>query len=127
MEKIMSTYTNASTMNAPELALAVLEASAQKFNAATENMSAATKTVLMVAGAPLIGLAFIFALPILSVLLSAYYGVRLLAARRTGVAHYVKNVALFFASPFIGLAYILALPVVGLGTLVYLGVKATKK
>jgi hypothetical protein len=123
----MSNYTNTLTMNAPELALAVLEAAAEKFNAATEKMTTATKTVLMLAGAPLIGLVFILALPILSVLLTAYYSVKLLAAHWAGVARYVKNVALFFASPFIGLAYIVALPVVGFGTLVYLGVKAARK
>jgi hypothetical protein len=123
----MSTYTNRLTLNTPERALAVLEASAERFNAATENLTSATKTVLMLAGAPLIGLVFILALPILSVLLTAYYSVKLLAAHWAGVARNVKNVALFFVSPFVGLAYLLALPAVGFGTLVYLGVKAARK
>ena len=115
------------TMNTPELALAALEAAAEKFNTVTENMTAATKAMLMLAGAPLIGLAFVIALPIVSVLLTAYYGGWLLAVRWVGVARYVKNVALFFAAPFVGLAYIIALPFVGFGTLVYLGVKAARK
>src|SRR5450759_721516 len=103
MEKIMSTRTL--TMNTPELALATLEAAAEKFNTATEHLTLATKTVLMLAGAPLLGLAFVLALPILSVTLTAYYGTILIAARWAGIAKYVKNVALFFASPFVGLAY----------------------
>lgn len=119
--------TNTLTMNTPELALQALEAAAAKFNTATENLTLATKTVLMLAGAPLIGLAFVVALPILSVLLTAYYGGWLLAARWAGVARYVKNVALFFAAPFVGLAYIIALPFVGFGAVVYFGVKAARK
>ncbi|MBI4291032.1 MAG: hypothetical protein HY661_06085 [Betaproteobacteria bacterium] len=115
------------TMTAPEIALANLEAAAERFNVATEHLTAGTKTVLMLAGAPLIGLAFVIALPILSVALTAYFGGKLLAAHWAGVAKHVKNVALFFAAPFVGLAYILALPFVGLGTLVYLGVKAARK
>jgi hypothetical protein len=123
----MSTYTKTLTMNAPELALANLEAAAEKFNAATENVTAATKTLVMLAGAPLLGLAFVLALPIISVALTAYYGAKLIAARWAAIAKHVKNVALFFAAPFVGLAYIIALPFVGFGTLVYLAVKAARK
>jgi hypothetical protein len=123
----MSTYTKALNLNAPELALASLEAAAEKFNTVTEHLTLATKTVLMLAGAPLLGLVFVLALPIVSVALTAYYTTKLIAARWAGIARYVKNVALFFASPFIGLAYIIALPFVGFGTLVYFGVKAVRK
>ncbi|MBI4292160.1 MAG: hypothetical protein HY661_11850 [Betaproteobacteria bacterium] len=123
----MRTNTTALTLTAPELALANLEAAAEKFNTATEHLTAGTKAVLMLAGAPLIGLAFVIALPILSVVLTAYYGGKLLVAHWAGVANYVKNVALFFAAPFVGLAYIIALPFVGLGTLVYIAVKAARK
>jgi hypothetical protein len=119
--------TNTLKLNAPELALAALEAAAEKFNTATEHLTLATKTVLMLAGAPLLGLVFVLALPVISVALTAYYGAKLIAARWAAIATYVKNVALFFAAPFIGLAYILALPVVGFGTLVYFGVKAARK
>lgn len=119
--------TNTLTMTAPELALAALEAAAEKFNNATEHLTAATKAVLMLAGAPLLGLVFVFALPILSVALSAYYGTKLIAARCAGAAKYAKNVALFLVSPFVGLAYIIALPFVGFGTLVYFAVKALRK
>jgi hypothetical protein len=123
----MRTNTKALTMTAPELALANLEAAAEKFNTATEHLTLATKTVLMLASAPLIGLAFVIALPIVSVLLTAYYGTKLIAVRWAGIAKHVKNVALFFAAPFVGLAYIVALPFVGVGTLVYFAVKAARK
>jgi hypothetical protein len=123
----MSTYTKALNLNAPELALAALETAAEKFNATTEHLTLATKTVLMLAGAPLLGLVFVLALPIVSVALTAYYTTKLIGARWAGIARYVKNIALFFASPFVGLAYIIALPFVGFGTLVYFGVKAARK
>jgi hypothetical protein len=115
------------TMNAPEHVLATLEAAAERFNTATENLTAGTKAVLMVAGAPLLGLAFVLALPLVSVALTAYYGAKLIAARWAAIARHVKNVALFFASPFIGLAYIIALPFAGLGAAVYFAVKAARK
>ena len=119
--------TTALTMNTPELALAALEAAAEKFNTATEHLTAATKTVLMLAGAPLLGLVFVLGLPIISVVLTVYYGTRLIAARWAAIATHVKNVALFIAAPFVGLAYIIALPFVGFGTLVYFGVKAARR
>ena len=115
------------TMNTPELALQALERAIAKFNTATEEMTLATKTVLMLAGAPLIGLAFVIALPVICVALTAYYGFTLIAARWVGIARYVKNVALFLAAPFVGLAYIIAFPFVGFGALVYFGVKAARR
>ena len=114
------------TMQAPELALQALEAVAAKLNTATEQMTLATRLVLMTVGAPLVGLAFVLALPVICVALTAYYGCMLAAARWAAIAGYVRNVALFLAAPFIGLAYLLALPFVGLGTLAYLGVKAAR-
>jgi hypothetical protein len=123
----MSTYTKNLTMTAPELALANLETAAEKFNAATEHLTASTKTVAMLAGAPLLGLMFVLALPVISVALTVYYGAKLMAANWATIAKHVKNVTLFFASPFIGLAYIIALPVVGLGSIAYLGMKAARK
>ena len=123
----MSTYTKTATLNAPELLLATLERAAEKFNTATEHLTLATKTVLMLVGGPLIGLAFVFALPIVSVLLTAYYGGWLLAVRWAAGARFAKNVVLFFAAPFVGLTYIIAMPFVGLGALCYYGVKAARK
>jgi hypothetical protein len=114
-------------MNTPELALAAFEAAAEKFNTATEHLSFASKAILMLVAAPLLGLAFVIALPIASVTLTAYYGGRLIAAHGAPVARCVKNVALFCAAPFVGLAYIIAFPFVGFGTLVYVAVKAARK
>ena len=115
------------TMNTPELALQGLEAATAKFNTATEEMTLATKTVLMLAGAPLIGLAFVIALPVICVALTAYYGCKLIAARWGGIARHVKDVALFVAAPFVGLAYIIVFPFVGFGALVYFGMKAARR
>ena len=115
------------TINTPELALAAVEAAAEKFNTATEHLTLGTKTVLMLAAGPLLGLAFVIALPVVSVVLTVYYGGKLIAARWAPVARYIKNVVLFFAAPFVGLAYIIALPFVGFGTLVYVAVKAARK
>jgi hypothetical protein len=114
-------------MTAPELALATIENAAEKFNTATEHLTLATKTVLLLAGAPLIGLAFVLALPVVSVFLTAYYGGWLLATRCAGAVRHVKNVALFLIAPFVGLAYIITLPFVGLGAVCYYGVKAARK
>ena len=115
------------TMTAPEIALANLEAAAEKFNTITEHVTATTRTVILMAAAPFIGLLFVLALPVICVALTAYYGVKLAAARWTTVARHLKNVALFIAAPFIGLAYMLALPVVGLGTIAYFGFKAARR
>jgi hypothetical protein len=123
----MSAYTKNLTMTAPEVALAALEHAAEKFNTATEHVTLATETAVMLVGAPLLGLMFVLALPVISVALTAYYGAKLIAANWATIAKHVKNVTLFFAAPFIGLAYIIALPVVGLGTIAYLGVKAARK
>lgn len=123
----MSTYTNTLTMTPPTLALANIHAAAEKFNLLTENVTAATWAVLMPIAGPLLGLAFVIALPVLGVALAAYYSVKLLVARRTAIARHLKHVALFLAAPFIGLAYIVALPAVGFGALIHLGAKAARK
>jgi len=123
----MSTYTKTMTLNTPEVALAALEAAAEKFNTATETMTAASKFALMLVAGPLLGLAFVIALPIVIVLLTAYYGGWLLATRFAGAVRFAKNVALFFAAPFVGLAYIVAFPFVAFGALCYYGVKAARK
>ena len=121
----MSAYTKNLTMTAPELALAALENAAEKFNVATEHVTRTTKTVIMLAGAPLLGLMFVLALPGICVALTVYYGAKMIAWAT--ITKHLRNVALFLASPFIGLAYIIALPVVGFGTLAYMAVKAARK
>ena len=118
---------NAYTVTAPELALEGLKVGLEKIAAATKDFSLAAKTALMLVGGPLVGLAFVIALPIIGLTLIAYYGAKLIAARWARIARHVKNVALFLAAPFVGLAYMVAFPFVGFGALVYLGVKAARR
>ena len=104
-----------------------VKAGLEKIAARTRAAAPAVKYALMFVGAPLIGLAFVIALPVIAAALCAYYVGKLIAARWTRIARRVRNVALFLAAPFIGLAYMVALPFVGLGTLVYVGVKAARR
>lgn len=119
----MTTY----TLTAPELTFEALEVGLEKIAAATKELTLGTKKALMFIVGPLIGLAFVIALPIICVALTAYFSAVLIAARWAGITRYIKNVALFLAAPFIGLAYLLAFPFVGLGALVYFGVKAARR
>jgi len=119
----MSTY----TLTAPQFTFVALEGGLKKIAAAPNKLSLATKTVIMCVGGPLVGLAFVIALPVIGFALVAYYGTRLIAARWAKITHHVRNVALFLAAPFVGLAYLIAFPFVGLGTLVYFGVKAARR
>lgn len=88
---------------------------------------AAGKAALMLVSAPVLGLALVIGLPILSVGLTAWFAAKALAPKLAGAAAIAKRTALFAAAPFIGLAYLLAFPFVGLGALVYYGVKAARK
>ena len=119
----MSTY----TLTAPEFTFEALEVGLEKIATAAKELSLATKTVIMIVGGPLVGLAFVVTLPVIGFALVAYYSTKLIAARWAKITHHIKNVALFFAAPFIGLAYLFAFPFVGLGTLVYFGVKAARR
>jgi len=119
----MNTY----TITANGHTLEALEAGLEKIATKTKAVSPAVKHALMFVGAPLIGLAFVIALPVICIALGAYYSAKLVAAHWAGSARYIKNVALFLAAPFIGLAYLLAFPFVGIGTLVYVGVKAARR
>lgn len=84
----------------------------------------ATKPVLMFAAGPLIGLAFVIALPLVGLALAAWLAVRAIVKSKTGIARIAKRVGLFLLSPFIGLAYLIAFPFVGIGLLAYYGAKA---
>jgi len=118
----MNTY----TLTAPELAVEGLRVRLEKITIAAKEFSLATKTALLLVGGPLLGLAFVIALPLVGFTLIAYYGAKLIAARWARIARYVKNVVLFLAAPFIGLAYMVAFPVIGIGALVYVGLKAAR-
>ena len=90
-------------------------------------MTAVTRFVVMLAAAPIVGLLFVLTLPTACIALTAYYGVKIAAARWDTVARHIMNVALFLAAPFICLAYLLAMPVVGLATIAYLGCNAARR
>ena len=119
----MTTY----TLTAPEIALEALEVGLEKIATTAKELPPAIKAALMFVGGPLVGLAFVIALPVIGLALAAYYSTKLIAVRWAEITRYIKNVALFLAAPFIGLAYLFAFPFVGLGALVYFGVKAARR
>ena len=92
-----------------------------------KELPAAGRTALMLAGGPLLGLAFIVALPVAGLVLAAWMAVRAAARKWAGAGAIVKRVALFAAAPFFGLAYLIAFPFVGLGALVWYGFRAARK
>jgi CheY-like chemotaxis protein len=84
----------------------------------------------LVLSAPLLGLAYVVALPFALVGVMAWYGARAVAqwVRHVGgMKRWLRNVALFMAAPILGLAYALALPFVLLGTFAWAGIKAVRK
>jgi len=119
----MNTY----TLTAPELGIEALEVGLEKIANTAKEFALVAKIALMLVGGPLIGLAFVIALPVIGLALAAYYTTKLIAVRWAKITRHVKNVALFLAAPFVGLAYLLAFPFIGLGMLVYVGVKAARR
>jgi hypothetical protein len=81
----------------------------------------------MLAGGPLLGLAFVIALPVAGLTLAAWMAVKALARRWAGAAAVLKRIALFAAAPFVGLAYLIAFPFVGIGALAYWAIRAGRK
>ena len=93
----------------------------------TKELPLAGKTALMLVAGPLLGLAFVIALPVAGLVVAAWMAVKAAARHWAGAAPIVKRLALFAAAPFVGLAYLIAFPFVGLGALVYYGVRAARK
>lgn len=87
-----------------------------------ETARPATTFILMLLGAPLVGLAFVIAAPLVGLALAAWIAIRTAKA----VAPVVTRVALFIAAPFVALVYVIAMPFVGLGMLLYYGVRAVR-
>lgn len=90
--------------------------------AANEAVAAAEKAAKHAAvacAAPLLGLAFVVALPFAGIAALAWMGAKAFAAAFPRAARALKNAALFLAAPFIGLAYALALPLVGVGVIAW--------
>jgi len=98
-------------------------AGVERITALTKDLAPAGKTIVMLVVAPLLGLAFVVALPIAGVVLAAWIAIK----TATGVAPIVKRIALFLAAPFVGLAYVIALPFVGVGAMVYYAVRAATR
>ena len=88
--------------------------------ARAKELGVVAKTAAMIVGAPLIGLAFVIALPIGGLAALAWFAVKALVRH----AAIVKRIALFAAAPAVALAYTIAFPFVGLGVLVYYGARA---
>jgi len=117
-------------MNATTLTANVTGYRFPGFDRAAEYAGAANKgaeTLVMLAAAPFIGLAFVVALPFAGLALIAWLAAKALLANRKAVWKRVRNVVLFLAAPFIGLAYAVALPFVGLGALLWIGFGAARK
>jgi len=91
------------------------------------HVNKAAETVVMVMAAPLIGLAFVVALPFAGIAYLAWLAAKALVAYRRALWKRVRGVVLFFAAPFIGLAYAVALPFVGFGALVWMGLRAARE
>ena len=89
------------------------------------------KSVGLIVGAPVLGLAYVVVLPFvgLAVLIALpfWYGGKALWKRAGAMKIWVRNVAMLLAAPFLGLAYVIALPFVGMGMLAWMGVKAAVK
>jgi CheY-like chemotaxis protein len=94
-----------------------------------EGEPAAWKTIAMMVGGPLLGLAYVVLLPFVGLALLAGLALRRFVAMGgvRAVGGFLKNVALFVAAPFIGLAYVVMLPFVGLGALLWVAVMAKKQ
>lgn len=87
--------------------------------------TAAKAGLILVAG-PLLGLAFVIALPTVGLAVIAWMAAKVLVRHAATIAAVVKRIALFALAPVVGLAYVLAFPFVGIGALAYYGVKAAR-
>ena len=88
-------------------------------NEAVERAAKCAKHAAVACAAPLLGLAFVVALPFAGIAALAWMGAKAFAAAFPKAARALKNAALFLAAPFIGLAYALALPLVGVGVIAW--------
>lgn len=104
-----------------------VEAERPVATAKAANAEPTVNAVGFAAVAPLIGLAFVLALPFAGLAALAWLALRALARNHAGVVRAVKNVTLFFAAPFIGLAYAIAFPFVGAAALAWMAVRAATR
>ena len=83
------------------------------------------KTLVMLAGAPFIGLLFIVALPAAGLVLLGSFAASALM-RHAALRQTFKRIAIALAAPFIGLAYVALLPLVGLAMLATVEIRALR-
>jgi CheY-like chemotaxis protein len=81
------------------------------------------KDVALFVAAPLVGLAYVLAFPLIGLGMLLWHGAGAVRARAGRIGQAMKSVGLFAAVPFVGLAYTIVLPFVGLGMLVWLCAK----
>ena len=74
--------------------------------------------VVAAAAAPVIGLVFVVAFPIVGIAILAWMGAGRAIRLAAPVGRFLMNVGLFLAAPVIGLAYAVAFPFMGIGMLV---------
>lgn len=94
--------------------------------AAPEAAGSTLKNIALFLTAPFIGLAYIFALPLVAfgflALMAARAAVRIEAAKKAGRA--LRTIGMFVAAPFIGLACMVFFPFIGLAMLAWMGGRA---
>jgi hypothetical protein len=98
----------------------------EKFKAPARELAGAARTTMMLAAAPLAGLAFVIALPLAGLAFIAWMLIKAMVRNRAAIAERVKRIALFVAAPFVALIYVGAFPFVAMGMLVYHGVRAAR-
>lgn len=92
----------------------------------TKELTPAAANALMLVAGPVLGLAFVIALPIVGLAAVAWLAAKALVSRRATIAAVAKRVGLFAIAPFVGLVYFVAFPFVAMGMLVYHGVRAAR-
>ncbi len=83
----------------------------------------AAKNIALFLASPIIGLAYIAAMPFVALGMLGYFGAKALFNKVPAA----KHVAMIAASPVIGLAFVVAAPFIGVGVLGYFGTKAIAK
>jgi CheY-like chemotaxis protein len=88
---------------------------------------AVLKATGMLLAAPLVGLAYVVALPFVGLGALAWLAAKPLARRLRTIVPFLKNVGLFLAAPFVGLAYVVAFPFIGAALLVWRAIKGLSR
>jgi len=85
------------------------------------------KSTALFLASPLVGLAYIVAMPFVLLGTLGWMAVRPFAKRLGAIVPFLKNAGLFLAAPFVGLTYVIAFPFVVTGMLLWRGAKALRK